>query len=130
MRKYAKEETRQLTAEEVKAIAEADANNPTITKLIFVETAPTEKRGIGLFPCYPAFWDEKHAVLSFFALQCSGGRYFTAEVHIKEEDIGKRMWFWTMPPEDALAEAVVLLAKMEEDKEGKTDGPALHDGES
>ena len=130
MRKYAKEETKQLTAEEVKAIAEADVNNPTITKLIFVETAPTEKMGIGIFPCYPAFWDEKHAVLSFFALQCSGGRYFTAEVHIKEEDIGKRMWFWTMPPEDALAEAAVLLAKMEEDKEGKTDGPALHDGES
>ena len=90
-----------MTLDEIRALMQ-DTNNPTVERLIFVETRKSRNVERKVFPCYPLWYDEANKVLTIAAVQCMKNNYFFTYVKISDEMVGKICRFWSMPPSETL----------------------------
>ena len=115
-----------MDLEAVKAIIGAKDKNPTIDKLIFMETRKTKKVDRKVFPCYPVHWDEEEKILTVAIAQCSESRYFFGYVRLPEDQIGEICRFWNMPPNDDLMNLDPLKPSEAEEKPDVADAPVIN----
>ena len=106
-----------LDIEQIKSMILGKDNNPTVARLIFIETRPTPKNKRKVFPCYPVFVDNAETgKLTISIAQCSMNRYFFGYAKIPVEDIGVKCRFWSLPPTDALMDLNPLEPAVEEEQ--------------
>jgi len=114
MQKFEREQIRELTEKELREMAEAEivkGENPCLNRLIFVETRATEKTPRKIFPAYPASIlssEDKGDALVLFIVQYMMGQYSTLCIKMPFSEIGVKCRFWTLPPVDAVMDALPL----------------------
>lgn len=91
-----------LSMDTIKEILESKSMNPTIARLIFMETrkGPNVERKV--FPCYPVKLSEDEKVLTVSVAQCTTNQYLFGVARLPVEDLGVVFRFWDMPPSDEL----------------------------
>ena len=115
MQRFAREQIRELTEKELREMAEAEiqkGENPCLNRLIFVETRATEKTPRKIFPVYPSGVlsgeDKDGDALVVFIVQYMMGQYSTLCIKMPFKEIGVKCRFWTLPPVDAVMDAMPL----------------------
>ena len=102
-----------IEAEELKAIIEEEYSNPTIERLMFIETKETEKVPGKVFPCYLEAWakdelgkegQEAKLMFQICIAQCTGGNFGMLRVVINEDELGISKRIWDKPPTKGLRE--------------------------
>lgn len=97
--------------DELKDIVKETYNNPTIDRLMFLETKPKPDREGQLFPCYIKAFEEvkgktnveaDHTNFICVLIQAKGGEYAMAEVRIPDTDVNIKLRFWDKPPKKAV----------------------------
>ena len=97
--------------EELKEFVKEQFNNPTVDRLMFIETKPKEDREGQLFPCYikavevtPGKNEAEADKTKFICVivQSTEGEYGLVEVRIPEEDVNTKSRFWDKPPKKAV----------------------------
>ena len=96
-----------ITPEELKEIIEEEMTNPTLERLMFLETKAKNDIPGKVFPCWVEAWgeDEDAAVkndphLKFWICiaQYTGGEFKLARVIIPASDLGTKVRIWDRPP--------------------------------
>lgn len=97
------------TIEELKQIVNEQFSNPTIDRLMFLETIGTEDKEGKLFPCYIESYTEEKGTdgetllsLQCVILQSSGQEFGMVRVNIPQEQINSAKRFWDKPPKKAV----------------------------
>ena len=113
MQKFEREQTRELTADDLRDIVGVElkkGGNPCLDRLFFVETRATKKVPRKIFPVYPAevVSGKDGDVLVAFVVQSVIGQYCTSCITIPFGDIGVKCRFWTLPPVDAVMDTMPL----------------------
>lgn len=111
MQKFEREQTHVIDISEIEKMLNEDPSNPTIRRLMFVETRSTQKGAHIVFPCYPAYFiepNDEEKSLVFFAIQCVGGNYQSVCIKIPISDIGVKCRFWSLPPTDELMQKMPM----------------------
>lgn len=112
-----------LDVEAVKKLLADEGTNPTIQKLIFVETRKGPKVGRKLFPCYPMSLNEESGSLYVTVVQCGlAERYMTAVVRLPIEDMNVVYRLWALPPDEEMLDADPLKPMEKEEETGGKDG--------
>lgn len=113
MQKFEREQIRELTADDLRDIVGFEiekGQNPCLDRLFFVETRATKKVPRKIFPVYPAevVGGKDGDMLVVYVVQFMAGQYGTACTTIPVGDIGVKCRFWTLPPVDAVMDAMPL----------------------
>ena len=113
MQKFEREQIRELTEEDLRYILRGElekGSNPCLNRLFFVETRATERMPRKIFPVYPAdiIGGKDGDVLIVYVVQFIAGQYSTACITMPVSDIGVKCRFWTLPPVDAVMDAMPL----------------------
>lgn len=97
--------------DELKGIVNETYNNPTIDRLMFLETKSKPDREGQLFPCYIKAFEEVKGKTNVEAdrtnficvlIQSTGGEYGLVEVRIPDTDVNIKLRFWDKPPKKAV----------------------------
>ena len=100
-----------LAVDELMEILNMEYENPTIQRLMYIET-----RGKGdipgkVFPCYLEAWKSKDGGMAkadpavqfgLCIVQSSGGEFGMVRVRVGSEELGKDKRIWDLPPTEAL----------------------------
>ena len=116
----------QLTKEDVRAIIDMDSSNPTIEKLIFIETRKSRNVGRKVFPCYPLGIASVKDVefITVAVAQIFANQHSFAIARMPFTDMGSTYRFWDYPPIEDLMDADPLPeAPAEEPKEKDEEVP-------
>lgn len=95
--------------EEIKEIVKEEFSNPTIDRLMFLETLGREGKEGQLFPCYIESYSEEKGEdgetklsLQCVIIQSTGQEFGMVRVRIPQDDINIRKRFWDRPPKKAV----------------------------
>lgn len=91
--------------DEIKQIVDEQYANPTVDRLMFIETLPKEDQEGKLFPCYIESWsedEEGHLSLQCCIIQCKESEFGMVRVNIPEDEINTKKRFWDKPPKKAV----------------------------
>ena len=101
------ENARTIDAEELKEIIDEELSNPTIERLMFIETKAKNDIPGKVFPCYLVAWgEEENAEMKvdpglrfrIDILQCSGGEFSIVQVVVMANELGVTKRIWDKPP--------------------------------
>ncbi|MBQ2533315.1 MAG: hypothetical protein II545_06725 [Lachnospiraceae bacterium] len=102
-------DARILSIGELIGIMEQDYYNPTVRRLMFLETAGKGGTEGKLFPCYLEAWKGDESLntnpdITFQAclVQSIDGLFSMLRVHIHSSEIGVTKRFWNLPPGEAI----------------------------
>ena len=111
-----------IEAQELKEIIEEEYSNPTVERMMFIETRERENIPGKVFPCYLEAWaydeeskeEEKKLMFQLCIMQCTGGSFglIRAVIHEKELGINKRIW--DKPPTKGLREHFPFVEGVEQ----------------
>ena len=93
--------------DEIKQIVSEEYANPTVDRMMFLETLPKEGQESKLFPCYIESWSEdKDGKLSVQVciIQSKGTEFAMVRVNIPQEEINIKKRFWDKPAKKAVRE--------------------------
>ena len=97
--------------DELKAIVKETYNNPTIDRLMFLETKSKPDREGQLFPCYIKAFEEvkgktdveaDHTNFICRIIQSIEGEFSLFEVRVPDTDVNIKLRFWDKPPKKAV----------------------------
>lgn len=97
--------------DELKDIVKETYNNPTIDRLMFLETKPKADREGQLFPCYIKTFEEvkgktdveaDHTNFICRIIQSKKGEFSLFEVRIPDTDLNVKLRLWDKPPKKAV----------------------------
>lgn len=97
--------------DELKGIVNETFSNPTVDRLMFLETKPKADREGQLFPCYIKAFEEvkgktnveaDHTNFICVLIQSTRGEYGLVEVRILDTDVNVKLRFWDKPPKKAV----------------------------
>ena len=116
MNRFKREQAHTLNVDELLKMVEDDVTNPTVNRLIFIETRATDNRNRGIFPCWPAQVktdkDGKRSVI-LFVTQCLKGSYGIICIEEPEDTVGVKIRFWNLPPSDEVLDAFPMTDSTE-----------------
>lgn len=89
---------------EIKEICNEEYTNPTVERLMFIETKANEKMEGKVFPCYVESWAEAKGELLFKCMitQSMNGEFSGVLVIIRASDLGVTKRIWDKPPTKAI----------------------------
>lgn len=108
-----------IEAEELKELIEEDYSNPTIDRMMFIETKQTEKMPGKVFPCFVvAYGQEENAEMKvdpglrfrMYIAQSANGEFGLVEVIIMANELGITKRIWDKPPTKGLSENIPWVA--------------------
>ena len=107
------EEAKVVTAEELLEIIGEEYTNPTIERLMFLETKAKEERPGKVFPCYVEgyFLEGGNEEIGFVCclVQKNGDGFGMIEVRIRAAELGVNKRFWDKPPKKAVRDETSWL---------------------
>lgn len=116
MNRFMREQAHTMSVEELLGMVESDVTNPTVNRLIFLETRATENRNRGIFPCWPAQVrtnkDGKRSVI-LFVVQCLKGSYGIICIEEPEDALDVKIRFWNLPPSDEMLDSMPMTDSTE-----------------
>lgn len=101
------ENARVIGVEELKEILEEEYENPTVERLMFIETKGKEDKPGKIFPCFVEAWGEEENAevktdpglrFQLCIIQSSGGEFGMVRVIVMANDIGVTKRIWDKPP--------------------------------
>ena len=101
------ENAKVIEAEELKEMIEEELTNPTIERLMFIETKEKGDIPGKVFPCYLVAWGQEENAevksdpgLRFRVdiLQCVGGEFSIVQVIVMANELGVNKRIWDKPP--------------------------------
>lgn len=106
-----------LTSTELKEMIEEECNNPTIERLMFIETRAKGDQPGKIFPCYIFAWAMEPVepgpaeALMFKAdiVQMMGGDFGMLEVVLHEKEFGTKYRIWDKPPKKNVREETPFI---------------------
>ena len=114
------EDAKVIGAVELKSIIEEEYTNPTVERLMFLETKDKENKPGKVFPCYLEAWayeeEPKVPAVPNLEFQCcitqsSGGQFGLVRVVLHEKDLGVNMRVWNKPPKKAVRDETPWLER-------------------
>ena len=113
------ESAKLIDAQEIRAIVGEVYTNPTVERLMFVETREKDDQPGKVFPCYIEEWSTENKeengvelewlVFTCCILQCVNGEFAMVRVHIREGELGIKTRFWDKPPKKDLRDETPWL---------------------
>ena len=103
-----------ICAQELKELVEEQMTNPTVERLMFIET----KKGGKIFPCWIEAWRyedmkpvERYTGVVFLVsiAQSTSGQFGMVRVQIRESELGTDKRIWDKPPKKGLREETPWL---------------------
>lgn len=107
------ESAKMIGAEELKEIIDEEYTNPTVERLMFLETKANGEMPGKIFPCYMEAWAKDEGKSSVEAdklmfqcciVQCTEGQFSMLRVVLHEDELGIRKRIWDKPPTKGLRE--------------------------
>ena len=102
-----------LDAQEIKEIIGEEYSNPTIERMMFIETKQNGEFPGKIFPCYMEAWamepgetdvEADHLAFRCCIVQCMEGGFNMVRVHIRDFELGVTKRIWDKPPTKGLRE--------------------------
>ena len=100
------EDAKTMGAVEIKEMVEEEYSNPTVQRMVFLETKDKEDRPGKIFPCYVEAYGKEEDKLAFQCciVQGTGTGFGMVRVVIHEDELGFRKRIWDKPPKKAVRE--------------------------
>lgn len=101
------ENARVIEAEELKEIIEEEYSNPTVERLMFIETKAKDNMPGKVFPCYMEAWGEEENAevkvdpglrFQMSIAQCVNGEFGLIRVVVLANELGVNKRIWDKPP--------------------------------
>lgn len=113
------ENAKVIEADELKEIIEEECTNPTMERLMFIETKGKEDIPGKVFPCFVEAWgQEENAEMKvdpglrfqMCIIQSTGGNFGMVRVVVLANELGASKRIWDKPPTKGLREYIPWAA--------------------
>lgn len=105
------ESAKLMNVNEIREVIDEEYTNPTIERMMFIETKQNGEFPGKVFPCYMEAWaleegkteaEADHLVFQCCIVQCMEGGFNLVRVHIRDSELGVSKRIWDKPPTKGL----------------------------
>ena len=113
------ESAKLIGTDELKEIISEEYKNPTIERMMFIETKTTDKMPGKVFPCYMEAWaiepgennvEADELVFRACIVQCMDGGFNLLKVYLHDNELGVSKRIWDKPPTKGLRDETPWIA--------------------